>query len=169
MPRTVQTTPPPALTGHPHERHGYSHRRTATGARKAHPLWVCWFNMRQRCQRPTHHAFRNYGGRGIAVCPRWETFENFLADMGPTWQAGLWLDRIDNMGDYTPENCRWATPKEQARNRRKALPVDMVALAKATGISFSTLHYRWNHKLSMTSPTPDAERASWFAATVASS
>lgn len=79
-------------------------------------------NMTERC-KPGSKNRKNYYDRGIRVCPRWLVFENFLADMGEKPAKGLSLDRINNDGNYEPKNCRWATAKQQANNRRRQTPV----------------------------------------------
>lgn len=77
-----------------------------------------WSHMLSRVRNPKHHQFKDYGGRGITVCDRWLKFENFLEDMGQR-PEGKTLDRMEVDGNYEPSNCRWATPLEQAQNKRK--------------------------------------------------
>jgi hypothetical protein len=77
-----------------------------------------WLHMIQRCYNPHRGRFKDYGGRGIQVCARWHDFQNFIADLGPR-PPGMTLNRIDNDSDYCPDNCNWATAKQQNNNCRK--------------------------------------------------
>lgn len=93
-------------------RHGYATRKNKVSE------YRIWQSMIQRCHNPRDKAYRHYGARGIHVCERWRhSFENFLADVGSK-PKGHWIERVNNDGSYTPENCKWATPKEQRKNQR---------------------------------------------------
>ena len=107
-----------------------------------------WSGMWTRCTNQNDPGFKRYGGRGITVCERWGSFQNFLADMGER-PDGLSIDRIDVNGPYAPENCRWATTKEQMRNRRNntIISVDgkrevLADIADRTGFHRSTITSR---------------------------
>lgn len=114
--------------------HGRSRGRDRT--------YKTWKEMRQRCNNPKSDKWKWYGGRGIIVCERWESFSAFVEDMGDRPEA-MTIDRIDNDGPYSPENCQWATHKEQTRKQDKnKLSVELAEKLRADaeyGMSFRKL------------------------------
>lgn len=105
--------------------------------------------MKSRCENPNTPLFERYGGRGIGVCERWRSFENFLADLGPRPDTAHSVDRINVDGNYEPSNCRWADNKTQARNTSANHIVELagrrITLAEAAelkGVKYNTLLYR---------------------------
>jgi hypothetical protein len=119
--------------------------------------------MLRRCKYPSLRAYRWYGAKGIKVCERWKTFENFASDMGPIPFAGATLDRIDSSKDYGPENCKWSTMTTQARNRKsnKLLTLNgetkcLAEWVESSGLPWSTIMGRkrigWSDEDALTTP-----------------
>ena len=118
--------------------HGLSHT----------PQHIAWQNTIARCHRPTHKRYLDYGGRGILVCERWHTYLNYLEDMGER-PEGMSLERIDNDKGYSPDNCKWATTHEQARNSRQNVNITYKGKTQTLkdwsvelGVNYQTLHTR---------------------------
>lgn len=112
--------------------------------------FMSWTKMWYRVNNPNHKYYTSYGGRGITVCERWNVFENFLSDMGER-PTGKSLDRIDNTKGYSPDNCRWATPKEQCRNRKSTRFITVNGQTKSaaewselSGVKYDTILSRLN-------------------------
>jgi hypothetical protein len=117
------------------------------------PTYRIWQGMRTRCYNPLHPSYRNHGERGITICPQWQDdFDQFLKDMGPR-PEGLSIERIDNEGNYTPENCKWGTRCEQAGNTRRNLVVEwnmvqcnLIDVARMENVDYASLRYHVFHK-----------------------
>ena len=124
--------------------HNYGHHMTDTR------IYAIWCTMKARCNRPNSHKYQSYGGRGITVCEEWQEFLPFYEwAMANGYCENLTIDRIDNNGDYCPENCRWVTRKAQANNTRRNCVIEfneeihtLKEWSEITGISYSTLLHR---------------------------
>jgi hypothetical protein len=115
-----------------------SGKKNITHGMKKTPEYAIWVGMRQRCNNPDLPNYKNYGGRGISVCDRWNnSFENFISDMGRKPTSGRYaIERDDNDGNYEPGNCRWATMMDQGINRRTNMLVTAFGETKALSAFF---------------------------------
>lgn len=126
---------------------------STTHGKSATDLYRRWQAMKARCRQPSNKNYHNYGGRGISVCARWSKFENFAADMGPTFEPELELDRIDVNGNYEPANCRWVDQITQQRNSRgnriltfRGRSMTVVEWAEEAGVKANTIQTRLRRK-----------------------
>lgn len=143
-------------------RRNSSHKQATR--KKRHPLYSIWKAMKKRCYNSHGEHWKSYGGKGVTVCERWKhSFPNFLADMGER-PDGFSLDRIDNGGDYTPDNCRWATWTQQANNRSSNRILEFNGISQnvnAWAISLGVpsqrlrdrLHSGWTVERTLTTPS----------------
>lgn len=125
--------------------------RSRTHGMRGSRTYASWVSMRQRCGNPGSPSYADYGGRGIKVCDRWQSFERFYADMGER-PEGCSLDRIDVDGDYEPGNCRWADATTQVRNTRATRRIThdgatrpLAEWAERTGLPYGVLYDRLRH------------------------
>lgn len=143
-------------------------RRIGRSVNKSHGMtntreYSTWQGMRERCNDPSNKSYKDYGARGIAVCDQWSSFEQFFKDMGKK-PAGCSIDRRDNNGPYSKDNCYWATPKEQTRNRRNSIDIAFQGQIKPLTdwciqfkCDYSTVHSRlfkhgWTFEQAITIP-----------------
>lgn len=143
--------------------HGHT-RDLNDGGRIGTPTYKSWRSAKDRCCNPKAPNYSEYGGRGITICDRWMKFENFLADMGNR-PDGTTLDRYPDVnGNYEPSNCRWATPREQAANRRNSVWIEVDGAMRSTaevasqiGIDPQLLRWRlnngWSIERAISTPT----------------
>lgn len=132
-------------------------------------IYNVWSNMKGRCENPNHSSYKNYGGRGIYVEERWKTFELFYLDMGIP-KDGMTLERIDNDGPYSKDNCIWATRATQSRNKRNTVKLEingelksLAEWSKLSGIKPATIWARinilgWNPKKAVFSARYNGEK-----------
>lgn len=126
-----------------------------------HKLYPVWLGMRQRCTDSNHISYQNYGGKGIKVCTEWDSFEQFLSDMGERPDGDISIERINSNADYCAENCRWATRLEQNSNKKNNKQVTFNGVTRTlkewsriVGIRYETLikryNYNWDAELMLT-------------------
>lgn len=148
-----------------HQKHGHTSRSGSS------PTYRSWANMVGRCTQPSSPAFAYYQSQGVTICERWRSFENFLADMGERPTLGHSIDRHPDMtGNYEPGNCRWATKKQQANNRKdntfvefRGTQMTIADLARFANVPYELLQkrivrFKWPIEEAVTRPLSRGRR-----------
>lgn len=169
---TIKTTSGNLRSGHTKSCGCLKREKATSHGHSQAPEYWAWASMIQRCINPNNDAYRDYGGRGISVCSRWkDSFSAFLSDMGRRPSRLHSIDRIDNNKGYSPDNCRWATLREQSRNRRNTHWIEIDGerrvvsdWAAQKGLHYTTILHRLERGLSerdavMTPPVFSGRRA----------
>jgi len=137
--------------------------------RKQSPEYIAWARMKSRCQNSNNNDYYNYGGRGISVCERWESFDNFFTDMGRKPSSDFTLDRKNSDGNYCPENCHWLHTSLQSRNRRcvqrvvfQGKEMTLVEAVELTDLDYGTVDSRirrgWGAEKALTTPVKSSPK-----------
>lgn len=132
--------------------------RRRTHGLSRNPTYINWLAMKSRCENPNNQDYRLYGGRGVTICDRWQSFGNFLADMGHRPFPRATIERKDTNGNYEPGNCVWATQKTQTRNKRanRLITIDGVTKCLGEWCELYGRDYRLVHHRIQNGWTPEA-------------
>ncbi len=158
---TNKMIPEPSCGCYKRERLPYAHR-THGESRRRTPEYTAWASMRQRCNDQGNKDFHRYGGRGISIDARWDDFAAFLADMGSRPSPKHSVDRIDVNGPYSPDNCQWATERQQRMNKRNTVFIEidgesrpLVDVCRERGVNYTVAWRRWRAGYDPFVPVPE--------------